>query len=79
MKLQDRLTLCPGEVFHFCRPETKRSRRHLSGRRLIKLVSHADIEGSGDHRHMFYLRMPVRLDLKAAGNETWISHRLPTG
>src|SRR5688572_27017823 len=65
MKLKDRLALCPGEMLHVCGPEAKRPAGHRPSRRLIKLVSHPDIEGAGDNGDTLDLRMPVWRNLEA--------------
>lgn len=59
MKLKDRLALRPREMLHLGGPEAKRPGRHRPSQRLIKLVAHTHVEGSGDDGHMLYFRMPV--------------------
>lgn len=65
MKLKNRLALGPGEMLHIGGPVAKRPGRHRPGGRLIKFVSHADIERSRDDGYMLYLGVPVRWNLEA--------------
>src|SRR5260221_12348007 len=64
MDLKDGLFLGPGEMVHLRLHNRDAAGRYILGLAGIELVSHADVEGAGDHSYVLDRRVRVRRNLE---------------